>query len=145
MLRLRSKGTRRSQVIHHSRDTLRKAIAPPPPGFQQPYGQMQAPVVVKKSGVPVFVWVLGGILVFIIACSAIAYFTIFATINSAGNALKDVGSTLGVVATTNAFDLAMSTGDYETAHSYLGQPCHPLLHSSIAAKVGSTGRHRLCK
>jgi len=66
------------------------------------------------------VWVLGGILLFIIACGAIAYFTVFAALNSAGTAIKDVGNTFGAGLTATAFDLALSTGDYETAHSYLG-------------------------
>jgi hypothetical protein len=90
----------------------------PPAGYQQQYAQ--APPAAKKGGVPVFVWVLGGILLFVILCAAISYFTIFAAFNSAGSAIKGGLNTIGAAASATAFDLALETGSYEDAHSYLG-------------------------
>jgi hypothetical protein len=81
---------------------------------------MQAPVVAKRSGVPVFVWILGGILVFLVACVLVFYFTIFAAGNALKNAGTTLGNTIGASASAAAFDLAMETGSYQEAYSYLG-------------------------
>jgi hypothetical protein len=70
--------------------------------------------------VPIFVWILGGILIFFIACGAIVYFTVFATLNSAGSAIRSGLNTAGAAASAGLFDAAMSSGSYQQAYSYLG-------------------------
>ena len=82
--------------------------------------QAPAPVAAKKSGVPTIVWVLGGILVFIIACSAIAYFAVIATVNSAGTAITNGLSTAAAGITAAGFTTDMEFGNYDSAYSYLG-------------------------
>lgn len=101
----------------------------PPPYSAQPVGQSYAPqgyqqtqttTTQKKSGVPTFVWVLVGIVVvFVLICGGILL-AIRALTNSAADALQGVGDTFGAGITATAFDLALTTGDFETAHSYLG-------------------------
>jgi hypothetical protein len=80
--------------------------------------------VVRKSGVPVFVWVIIGIVVAIILlCGGIAVATgLF--LNSAANAVKSgsgsILNTFGAAASAGLFDAALTTGNYEEAYSYLG-------------------------
>lgn len=108
--------------------------APPPGGYPQggypqggypqqgyPQGAYPQAVAPKKSGgVPVVVWVLGGVFVLIIGCFLAAYFLIFAAANTAKNALQSAGDTIGAGLTAVSFTTAMETGQYETAHSFLG-------------------------
>ncbi len=93
----------------------------PPPGYQYPPQyppQPQTPP--RKSGVPVWVWVLLGIVgVLVIGC--VLFFVATAVlVNQASKVAEETGNTINAGLTFTGFDLAMTLGNYEDAHSYLG-------------------------
>jgi len=74
--------------------------------------------------VPVFVWVILGIVVAIVLLCGGTFVVLGILANSAGNAIKTGGSsivnTIGASASAGLFDTALSTGNYNEAYSYLG-------------------------
>ncbi|MEO8285437.1 MAG: hypothetical protein ABI670_03260 [Chloroflexota bacterium] len=91
----------------------------PPAGYQQSAYAQPPAAAAKKSGVPVFVWVILAVLgVFALLCGGI-FWAVASFTNSAGK-LVTTGLSTGVAGLTAVgFTTAMQLGEYETAHSYL--------------------------
>ena len=95
----------------------------PPQGYPQGYA---APVAAppaapaKKSGVPVIVWILGGVLLFLIVACLAVFWLVNNIIRQAELGVTDFGNTASASINASLFDLSMSTGSYESAHEYLG-------------------------
>jgi hypothetical protein len=84
-----------------------------PPQYQQ--GYPVAPPV-KKSGVPAWVWIIGGILLFFAIC-IIGFFVI---IGGAVKGLSGVVNVAGAAAFATKFDTDLSAGNWQAAHNDLG-------------------------
>ena len=84
-----------------------------PPQYQQ--GYPVAPPV-KKSGVPAWVWIIGGIVLFFAIC-IIGFFVI---LGGAVKGLSGVVNVAGAVAYAESFNQDMSSGNYQSAHDTLG-------------------------
>ncbi len=84
-----------------------------PPQYQQ--GYPVAPPV-KKSGVPAWVWIIGGILLFFAIC-IIGFFVI---IGGAVKGITGVVDVAGAAAFATKFDTDLSSGSWQAAHNDLG-------------------------
>jgi hypothetical protein len=110
--------------------------APPPQGYpqqqqgyppQQGYPQQQGypaqyqqgyPVAppVKKSGVPAWVWIIGGVVLFFAIC-IIGFFVI---LGGAVKGLSGVVNVAGAAAFVTKFDTDLTAGNWQAAHNDLG-------------------------
>jgi hypothetical protein len=63
--------------------------------------------------------ILGIVGVLVIGC-ILFFVAIGLLVNRAGQAIEETGNTINAGVTFTSFDIAMATGNYEDAHSYLG-------------------------
>jgi hypothetical protein len=96
-------------------------MPPGQPPYPPPYPQQGQPLP-KKGGVPVIVWVLGGLVVFVLLICGIASFIAAQAVNTASRSMGDVFGTVeasvgGIPSWLFYSDL--STGDYDSARDYL--------------------------
>lgn len=91
----------------------------PPGQYPQQYGQPVQPAPAKKGGMPAWAWVLIGILGAILLLCGALYFFVVNTVNQAGTAITSSLDTFGAGLSFVTFDVAMSTGSYDTAHAVL--------------------------
>ena len=84
-----------------------------PPQYQQ--GYPVAPPV-KKSGVPAWVWIIGGIVLFFAIC-IIGFFILVGGVLKAGTGLVNVA---GAAAFVTDFDRNLSSGNWQAAQKELG-------------------------
>ncbi|HST04724.1 MAG TPA: hypothetical protein VLQ48_08310 [Chloroflexia bacterium] len=90
---------------------------PPQQGYpQQPYQQYPVAPPVKKSGVPAWVWIVGGIVLFFVLCFVALYALVF----SVGKGITSVVNVVGAAAYAETFSTDMASGNYQGAHDTLG-------------------------
>lgn len=115
------------QQQYPSQQSNQQQYAPPgnmppgQPGYQP--GYVQAPP--KQGGVPVWVWVIGGIVaVLLLACGVSAYVitrAVTTTVEQSGklfSAITSDMSTMGIINSTSFYS-DLSTGQYEAARQFL--------------------------
>jgi hypothetical protein len=84
-----------------------------PPQYQQ--GYPVAPPA-KKSGLPAWAWIIGGIVLFFAIC-IIGFFVVIGGVLKAGSGILNVA---GAVAYAETFSQDLSSGDFQSAHDTLG-------------------------
>jgi hypothetical protein len=100
----------------------------PQPGYpQQPGGYgppqptyTQAPPAEKKGGVPAIVWIIGGVLIATIIGCIIVALMVGAFFNRVGSSIEQGLGEAGPSIAAIGFTAAMTFGQYDDAHNYLG-------------------------